>query len=51
MTQDETLRYWQNMRTAMEAAGDTSSAIYKRALSISEGFGDPLVTTPHSGHG
>lgn len=46
MTQDETLRYWQNMRKAMEAAGDTSSAIYKRARSISEGLDDPL----HSGN-
>ena len=51
MTQDETLRYWQNMRTAMEAAGDTSSAIYKRALAIAEGLGDPLSTNSHSGHG
>ena len=48
MTQDETLRYWQNLRMAMEAAGDTSSAIYKRALSITEGLGDPLATQPHS---
>jgi hypothetical protein len=39
------------MRIAMEAAGDTSSAIYKRALSIAEGFGDPLATQLHSGHG
>jgi len=46
MTQDETLRYWQNMRKAMEAAGDTSSAIYKRARSIAEGFVDPLSTLP-----
>jgi len=44
MTQDETLRYWQTMRKAMEAAGDTSSAIYQRARSISEGLGDPLVS-------
>jgi hypothetical protein len=42
MSQDETLRYWQTMRKAMEAAGDTSSAIYQRARSISEGLGDPL---------
>jgi hypothetical protein len=31
MTQAKTLDYWQNMRIAMEAAGATSSAIYKRA--------------------
>jgi hypothetical protein len=51
MTQDETLRYWQTMRKAMEAAGDTSSAIYLRARSISEGLGDPLShadSLPHS---
>jgi hypothetical protein len=51
MIQDETLRYWQAMRKAMEAAGDTSSAIYLRARSISEGLGDPLGPgdpSPHS---
>jgi enamine deaminase RidA (YjgF/YER057c/UK114 family) len=46
MTQDQALRYWQNMRTAMEAAGDTSSAIYKRALAITEGLCDPLRELP-----
>ena len=44
MTQDETQRYWQTMRTAMEAAGDTSSAIYQRALEISQGRPDPIDT-------
>jgi hypothetical protein len=43
MTQDQTLHYWQNMRSAMEAAGDTSSALYKRALAISQGLPDPLA--------
>lgn len=51
MTQEQTLLYWQNMRMAMEAAGDTTSAIYKRALSISEGLGDPLSIHSHSDHG
>jgi hypothetical protein len=40
-----------SMRKAMEAAGDTSSAIYLRARSISEGLGDPLGPgdpSPHS---
>ncbi len=44
MTQAKTLHYWQNMRTAMEAAGQTSGAIYKRALAISQGLPDPLET-------
>ena len=43
MTQDQTLHYWQSMRIAMEAAGETSSAIYKRALAISQGLPDPLA--------
>jgi len=43
MTQDESLQYWQSMRSAMEDAGDTSSAIYKRALAISQGLPDPLA--------
>jgi len=43
MTQKQTLLYWQNIRIAMEAAGDTSSAIYKRALAISQGLPDPLA--------
>ena len=42
MTQAKTLDYWQNMRIAMEAAGATSSAIYKRALAITQGLPDPL---------
>jgi len=45
MTQDETQRYWLTMRKAMERAGDTSSAIYKRALEISQGRPDPVDTT------
>jgi len=45
MTQDETQRYWLSMRKAMERAGDTSSAIYKRALEISQGRPDPVDTT------
>ena len=44
MTQDNTLYYWQNMRIAMEAAGATSSAIYKRALAITQGPPDPLAS-------
>jgi hypothetical protein len=43
MTQEQTLLYWQNMRIAMEAAGQTSSAIYKRALAISQGLAEPLA--------
>ena len=48
MTQAKTLQYWQNMRIAIEAAGATSSAIYKRALAISQGLPDPLDTTFHN---
>ncbi len=48
MTQAKTLDYWQNMRFAMEAAGATSSAIYKRALAITKGLPDPLATTIHT---
>jgi hypothetical protein len=36
------LHYWQGMRQALEAAGDTKSAIYKRAVSITEQNVDPL---------
>jgi hypothetical protein len=43
MTQEQTLHYWQNMRIAMESAGATSSAIYKRALAITQGLPDPLA--------
>jgi len=43
MNQKQTLLYWQNMRIAMEAAGETSSAIYKSALAISQGLPDPLA--------
>jgi hypothetical protein len=43
MTQEQALHYWQNMRMAMEAAGQTSSAIYNRALAISQGLPDPLA--------
>ena len=42
MNQKQTLLYWQNMRIAMEAAGETSSAIYKRALAISQWLPNPL---------
>jgi hypothetical protein len=41
MTQAETQHYWQTMRKAMERAGDTTSAIYKRALELSQGRPDP----------
>ena len=44
MTQNNTLHYWQNMPIAMEAAGATSSAIYKRALAITQGLPDPLAS-------
>ena len=44
MTKEQKLPYWQNMRTAMEAVGQTSSAIYKRALEISQGLPDPPET-------
>ena len=40
VTQAKTLHYWQNMRIAMEAAGATPSAIYKRALAITQGLPD-----------
>lgn len=49
MTQDETQRYWQTMRKAMERAGDTSSAIYKRALEITQGRRDPIDTSSEPG--
>ena len=48
MTQDESLHYWQSMRLAMEDAGDTSSALYKRALAISQGCPDPLASNPQA---
>ena len=38
------LHYWQGMRQALEAAGDTQSAIYKRAVSITDQHVDPLET-------
>jgi hypothetical protein len=44
MTQEQKMPYWQKMRTAMEAVGQTSSAIYKRALAISQGLPDPPAT-------
>jgi hypothetical protein len=43
MTPQESVRYWSEMRKAMEVAGDTSSAIYRRALAISSGQPDPLA--------
>ncbi len=39
---DSDLLYWQGMRQALEAAGDTQSAIYKRAVLITEQQVDPL---------
>jgi hypothetical protein len=39
---DSELLYWKGMREALEAAGDTDSAIYKRAVSITERRVDPL---------
>ena len=39
---DSELPYWQGMRQALETAGDTQSAIYKRAVSITEQHVDPL---------
>ena len=39
---DSDLHYWQGMRQALEAAGDTQSAIYKRAVSITDQHVDPL---------
>jgi hypothetical protein len=41
---DSDLHYWQGMRQALEAAGDTQSAIYKRAVSITDQQVDPLDT-------
>ena len=38
------LLYWQGMREALETVGDTQSAIYKRAVSITEQHIDPLKT-------
>jgi hypothetical protein len=46
---DSDLLYWQGMRQALEAAGDTQSAIYKRAVSITEQNVDPLDIEGHSG--
>ena len=39
---DSDLLYWQGMREALETAGDTHSAIYARAVSITEQHIDPL---------
>jgi hypothetical protein len=36
------LLYWQGMREALETVGDTQSAIYKRAVSITDQHVDPL---------
>ena len=41
---DSDLHYWQGMRQALETAGDTQSAIYKRAVLITEQHVDPLDT-------
>ena len=41
---DSDLNYWQGMRQALETAGDTQSAIYKRAVSITDQHVDPLET-------
>ena len=41
---DSDLPYWQGMRQALEKAGDTQSAIYKRAVLITEQHFDPLDT-------
>jgi hypothetical protein len=49
MTQEETQRYWQTMRKVMERAGDTTSAIYKRALEITQGRRDPIDTSSQPG--
>jgi hypothetical protein len=43
MNQDDSLHYWRNMRIAMEVAGATSSAIYKRAVAITQGLPDHLA--------
>jgi hypothetical protein len=40
---DSDLLYWQGMREALETAGDTQSAIYKRAVSITDQHVDPLA--------
>ena len=39
---DSDLPHWQGMRQALETAGDTQSAIYKRAVSITDQHVDPL---------
>jgi len=36
------LHYWQGMRQALETAGDIQTAIYKRAVLITEQHVDPL---------
>ena len=41
---DFDLHYWRGMRQALETAGDTQSAIYKRAVSITDQHVDPLET-------
>ena len=41
---DSDLLYWQGMREALETAGDTHSAIYRRAVSITDQHIDPLDT-------
>ena len=41
---DSDLLYWQGMRQALETAGDTQSAIYKRAVLITEQNVDPMET-------
>ena len=41
---DSDLLYWQGMRQALEAAGDIQSAIYKRAVLITDQHVDPLDT-------
>lgn len=41
---DSDLPYWQGMRQALEKAGDTQSAIYKRAVLVTEQHVDPLDT-------
>jgi len=50
---DSELLYWQGMREAMEIAGDTNSAIYKRAVSITELRIDPMgaaMTSTNTAH-
>lgn len=39
---DSELLYWKGMRQALEKAGDTKSAIYRRAVSITERHIDPV---------